>query len=132
MTSRVPFTSRPSAWRAAVTGVALIALLGVPTSLLAAQGAPSAPPVAAAKVAGSQISIQDFQFNPATVTVPVGTTVTWTNKDGEPHTVTSSTKLFSSSGLDEGESFSYTFASPGTYAYHCQLHPHMTGTIVVK
>jgi plastocyanin len=132
MTSRVPFTSKPSAWRAAVTGAALIALLGLPASLLAAQGAPSAPPVTAAKVAGSKISIENFEFSPRTVTVPVGTMVTWTNNDGEPHTVTSSAKLFSSSGLDEGESFSYTFASPGTYTYYCQLHPHMTGTIVVK
>ncbi len=79
-----------------------------------------------------EVWISSSGFDPATLTVAVGTTVTWTNNDGEPHTVTSSAKLFSSSGLEEGEGFSYTFASPGTYTYYCQLHPHMTGTIVVK
>lgn len=127
MTTREPVT-----WRAAVMGAAVIALLVLPVSVPAAQAKPSAPPVAVAKVAGPKISIENFQFSPTTVTVPVGTTVTWTNNDGELHTVTSSEKVFASAGLDAGEAFSYTFSTPGTYTYYCTLHPHMTGTIIVK
>ena len=89
-------------------------------------------PTQAAGAADIQISIENFTFNPDTVTIPVGSTVTWTNKDDEPHTVTSSENVFTSLGLDTDETFSHTFATPGTYTYYCKLHPHMTGTIVVK
>jgi len=64
--------------------------------------------------------------------VPVGTTVTWTNEDDMVHTVTSTTKVFSSSELNTGQSFSYTFTTPGTYPYFCALHPRMTATVIVK
>jgi len=80
----------------------------------------------------ARVEIMNYEFLPATLTVPLGTTVTWTNRDDEPHTVTSSEKVFASPGLDAGEAFSYTFSTPGTYAYRCALHPHMTGTIIVK
>jgi plastocyanin len=69
-------------------------------------------------VTGPQISIEGFKFSPAAVTVPVGTTVTWTNNDGELHTVTSSASVFSSAGLEQDESFSYV-RRPGTYEYYC-------------
>jgi len=79
-----------------------------------------------------QINIFNYKFDPETATVPAGTTVTWTNKDEIPHTVASSDKGFKgSSGLDTGDSYSYTFDKPGTYKYYCTLHPFMTGTIVV-
>jgi len=81
---------------------------------------------------GVRYSIDNFQFNPATLTVPVGTTVTWTNHDKDEHTVTSSTRLFSSAGLDPNETYSFRFDTPGTYAYFCALHPHMTAQIVVQ
>lgn len=132
-------TWKSSAWRAAVMGGALLALLMNATWAPAAQPSSANRPQKVAKAAATvvaaaspQITIENFKFNPATLTVPVGTTVTWTNHDGEPHTVTSSTKLFSSKGLEQGERFSYTFSTPDTYIYYCALHPHMTGTIVVK
>ena len=61
-----------------------------------------------------------------------GTTVTWDNEDDIPHTVASSAKLFKSKVLDTGDTFSFTFTTPGVYEYLCSLHPHMTGTIVVE
>ncbi len=86
----------------------------------------------AAARSGPQVTIDNFQFGPARLTVPVGTTVTWTNQDDMVHTVTSSTKAFSSQGLETGESFSHTFDKPGTYEYFCALHPRMTGSVVVQ
>jgi len=80
----------------------------------------------------AQLAIDNLQFNPPSLTVPVGTTVTWTNRDKDEHTVTSSTRLFSSAGLDPNETYSFRFDTPGTYAYFCALHPHMTAQIVVQ
>jgi plastocyanin len=79
-----------------------------------------------------QIAIEHFTFGPSTLTVAVGTTVTWVNRDDELHTATSSTGLFASPGLDTGDVFSYRFNTPGTYVYVCALHPYMTGTIIVQ
>src|SRR5579872_7232070 len=105
----------------AVTGLALMA------------GAVRAAEPAAPAANTVQINIFNYKFDPATVTVPVGTTVIWTNKDEIPHTVASSDKTFTaSSGLDTGDSYSYTFDKPGTYKYYCTLHPFMTGVIVVQ
>ncbi len=125
-------TSTIVAWRTALAGTLALSTFLLSAALPAAQAESPTPPVTVAKVAGPQIRIENFQFNPTTVTVPVGTTVTWKNDDGTLHTVTSTTKVFTSAGLDGGEVFSYTFTSPGTYTYFCKLHPHMTGTIVVK
>jgi plastocyanin len=81
-----------------------------------------------------EIKIADFSFVPSTLTIPVGTAVTWLNDDDEPHTVTSSDdpRRFRSAALDTGDRFSFTFAEAGTYAYFCSVHPHMTGKIVVR
>jgi plastocyanin len=81
-----------------------------------------------------KVAIDNFTFGPATLTVPVGTTVVWTNRDDIPHTVTSdqSPPLFRSKPLDTGDTFSNTFDKPGTYGYFCSLHPHMQGTVIVK
>jgi plastocyanin len=86
----------------------------------------------AADPTAPQVLIEQFRFAPAALTVPVGTTVTWTNKDETIHTVTSVTKVFASEGLDQGGAFSHTFTAPGTYAYSCKLHPRMTGTVIVQ
>lgn len=84
------------------------------------------------KVAGKYtVSIQDFSFQPETLNVPVGATVTWTNKDEEPHTVFSSDDVFKSKALDTDEKFSFTFERAGTYKYFCSVHPKMVATIVV-
>jgi Icc protein len=78
------------------------------------------------------IDIDNFKFGIVSLEVAPGTTVTWTNRDDVPHTVSSSTKIFKSPPLDTGEAFSYTFATIGTFEYYCSLHPRMTGRIVVK
>jgi len=66
------------------------------------------------------------------LTVPVGTTVTWTNRDDIPHTIVSTDKVFKSKVLDTDEKFSFTFAKAGTYPYFCSIHPKMTGSVVVQ
>jgi len=86
----------------------------------------------AAAPAQSQVQIDNFTFKAPVLTVKPGTTVTWTNGDDIPHTVVSKTGLFKSKVLDTGDRFSFTFAKPGQFGYYCSLHPHMTGTIVVK
>ena len=82
--------------------------------------------------ADMEIKIDNFTFNPQQIAVPVGTTVTWINHDDIPHTATSKTGLFRSKALDTDDKFSFTFTTPGSYAYFCALHPHMTGSIVVE
>jgi plastocyanin len=94
--------------------------------MLAAPSASAAPPAAAA------VAIGNFTFAPATLTVARGTTVTWANGDDIPHTVAAVDKSFRSKVLDTGDSYSFTFAKPGTYEYFCSIHPHMTGKIVVQ
>lgn len=79
----------------------------------------------------ASVEIKDFIFNPDTITVPAGTTVTWTNRDSGPHTVTSTSGIFDSGVIDHGESFSYTFQDPGTYGYYCMIHPYMKAKIIV-
>ncbi len=79
-----------------------------------------------------EVRISEFAFHPKTLEVSAGATVTWTNADGDTHTVTSSNGAFTSPALDSGETFSQTFTVPGTYNYFCALHPHMTAQVIVK
>ena len=88
--------------------------------------ATSAPPTA-----GDAISINNFAFVPATLTVPAGATVTWTNQDQEPHTVVAGDGSFRSPGLGTGATYSYTFPTAGSFDYTCSIHPFMHGTVVV-
>ena len=87
-----------------------------------------------ARAADVQVMIDNFSFSPAAVTVAAGTRVTWTNRDDIPHTVTDAAtpRAMRSAPLDTGDSFAFTFAMPGTYAYFCSLHPHMQGTVTVQ
>jgi len=81
----------------------------------------------------NKIEIKDFMFNPPTITVKSGETITWINRDEEPHTVVSVGKKFQkSSALDTDQEFTITAGEPGTYTYFCSVHPKMTGTIVVE
>jgi plastocyanin len=80
----------------------------------------------------NQVMVENFSFQPGTLTVKAGTTVTWVNHDDEPHTVNENNKTFKSGTLDTDAKFSYKFISPGTYSYFCSLHPRMTGQIIVK
>ncbi len=112
-----------SALVAAGLGAATAALLG---AVVLPGWAQTAPQPAA-------ISIDNFTFTPQTLTVKAGTTVTWTNRDDIPHGVASDNNAFArSKALDTDDSYSSTFTTPGTYKYFCYVHPHMTGTIVVK
>ena len=79
----------------------------------------------------TNITIDNFTFQPAALTVKVGTTVTWTNHDDIPHTVVSAGK-FRSKAMDSNDMFSFTFTTAGDYKYFCSLHPHMTGMITVE
>jgi plastocyanin len=105
----------------------------------AALGAAAAPLLVAtvlpvqAQNAPTAVSIDNFTFTPQTVTVKTGTTVTWTNNDDIPHGIAWMKNAFTrSKALDTDDSYSLTFTTPGTYAYFCYLHPHMTGTLVVE
>jgi 3',5'-cyclic-AMP phosphodiesterase len=84
------------------------------------------------KAGRSEVSVDNFSFAPATATVNVGSTITWTNRDDIPHTVVSTEQKFKSPALDTGEQFSHRFDTPGTYKYFCSIHPRMTGQIVVE
>ena len=88
-------------------------------------------PLGAAYAEVTNVTIDNFTFQPAQLTVKVGTTVTWTNHDDIPHLVVSAGK-FRSKTLDTDDSFSFTFTAAGDYKYFCSLHPHMTGMIKVE
>ncbi len=109
----------------------IAAALGAATAtMLAAVVIPTAAQNAAP---GGAVSIDNFTFTPASLTVKAGTTVTWTNKDDIPHGIAAANNEFKKSkALDTDDSFSFTFTTPGSYKYFCYLHPHMTGTIVVE
>jgi len=106
----------------ASTLLAGILMMSVVADLARAAPAPST----------AAVSIDNFTFKAPVVTVRPGTTVTWTNGDDIPHTVVSKDGVFKSKVLDTGDRFSFTFAKTGQFSYFCSLHPHMTGTIIVK
>jgi plastocyanin len=81
--------------------------------------------------AHTSVAIKDYAFQKQVITVPAGTTVSWTNSDDDPHTVTADDKSFDSKGLGNGDSWTHTFTKPGKYTYHCSAHPFMKGTIIV-
>ena len=80
----------------------------------------------------TQVVIKDFMFHPTNLTIKAGVTLTWVNRDEEPHTVTSDTGLFRSGAMDTNETFAFKFDKPGTYHFLCSIHPQMVGTIVVE
>jgi plastocyanin len=85
----------------------------------------------AGRAEDAKIRIANFTFDPPTLTVKAGTTVTWVNADDIPHVVSEKNGTFRSSALDTDETFTQTFASAGTVEYFCAIHPHMTGKIIV-
>ena len=80
----------------------------------------------------SSVTIDNFSFSPTPITVPVGTTLTWTNHDDVPHTVVADDQQFKSKALDTDEKFSHTFTKPGTYSYFCSIHPKMVAKVIVE
>jgi plastocyanin len=118
--------TRKHVWVAGLVAPVMIAvlLLSVGSPAVTADDKPSA--------ANAEVKIDNFVFGPETLTVPVGATVTWTNKDDIPHTVVSTDGVFKSKVRDTDEKFSYTFTKAGTYPYYCSVHPKMTGKVVVQ
>ena len=100
------------------------AIIAASTLAAAAVAAASVPPV--------HIAIENYAFKAPAITVPVGSTVIWKNGDDDPHTVTADGGSFDSSGLANGDTYSRQFTKPGSYPYHCKLHPFMKGVVVVK
>jgi plastocyanin len=114
-----------------VRSALVAAALGAATATMLA--AVALPTWAQNAAPAGAVSIDNFTFTPASLTVKAGTTVTWTNRDDIPHGIASSDNGFKKSkALDTDDSYSFTFTTPGTFKYFCYIHPHMLGTIVVE
>jgi plastocyanin len=141
--------SRGSIRRASVTGRPLIAVIVAAVVTIGAAAfalgrgvasdsgetttvAATTAPAPQGSAAAAPVTIQDFAFSPETVTVKVGSAITWTNGDGFAHSVKSGDGSFVSQDLQQGQSYTATFAAPGTFAYVCGIHNSMTGTVVVE
>jgi plastocyanin len=120
-------------------------VLGIAALLIAACSQPQAAPSGAASlgdavptseaiIAGDDraVSIKDSKFEPATLTIEVGQSVTWTNADSTAHTAAGDKKEWDSGNLENGKSFTHTFTAPERYTYSCSIHPTMKGTILVQ
>jgi plastocyanin len=116
--------TKKTLWLASLPAPVLIALL------LLFAGSPRVK--ANDQSSAAEVKIDNFSFGPQTVTVPVGATVTWINRDDIPHTVVSTDGVFKSKVRDTDEKFSYTFTKAGTYPYFCSVHPKMTGQVIVQ
>lgn len=122
-------TPRPVLANSASAATAVMNAEPTPASAARA-GAPAGE--AATPATADTITIQNFAYSPATVTVKAGTTLTWTNKDADPHTVTSMNGgPLRSQPLNTGDTYRYTFTTPGRFEYLCTIHPFMTATVVV-
>lgn len=104
----------------------------LPRAPLLAAAVLALAPMPGARGGEVRVTIDNFTFTPAEVTVAPGTTVTWVNNDDIPHTVVEEKRAFRSRVLDTEDKFSFTFDTAGDYAYFCSLHPHMTGKVIVK
>ncbi|HLZ70764.1 MAG TPA: cupredoxin family copper-binding protein [Dehalococcoidia bacterium] len=142
-TSAQPASTQPAAAVVSGTGATAVPSAGAAAALTTPAASASAPataapatPSATAPAAGGAgaeqaVTISGFAFAPATLRVPVGATVTWTNKDAVTHTVTPDAEGITDRQLAAGAAVSQTFTTPGTFSYHCSIHPFMKGTIIV-
>jgi plastocyanin len=85
-----------------------------------------------AKPGPNQVFIRNYAFNPSTITISPGTTLTWENKDLGDHTSSSDSSVWDSGHISPKSSYTFTFTTPGTYTYHCNIHTSMHGTVIVK
>ena len=115
---------RPRTWLLSAVGATALLAAALPDLTAAGQGVAAASP--------ATVTIDNFAFAPATLTVTAGTTVTWKNDDDSPHRIGDKNGTFKSAALDTDDTFSHTFAAPGEYPYICTIHPYMVGTIIVK
>jgi len=126
-----------------LTGLIVAAALAIgacsgsssPTGAPPSAAPPASVPASAAGGGGggtaSAVTIQNFAFNPATISVKVGTKVTWTNQDSAGHTVTFDTGSDTSDTLATSATYDHTFDAAGSFTYHCKIHPTMKGTVTV-
>jgi amicyanin len=126
--------------------VHLVMLLGIMIISITAAGCTGYPQIPGSTTTpqtpvpgGTTVTIQNFAFSPPTMTISQGTTVTWMNQDTAPHQVVNDASgsnaegaIFKSPVIPQGGSYSFTFNIPGTYPYHCSIHPTMKGTITVR
>ena len=133
--------ARPLLLAGLLASAAALAACGGSGSATAAPAASAAPSAAASDAApseapaaggGDAVTIANFAFGPASLPVAAGSTVTWTNNDSAAHTVTADDGSFDSSNIAAGATFSQTFDTAGTFAYHCNIHPNMKATIEVQ
>jgi plastocyanin len=115
----------------AVAFVLLMSACGGSSSATPMPSGGSSAPASGPAVHTDHVSIKNFAFAPFTITVVVGTTVTWTNEDGVAHDIFASSAGFKSPVLNQGDAATHTFSKPGTYHYICSIHPFMHGTVVV-
>lgn len=110
-----------------------IGSLGVGAAILALAAGPLTAPALADTVGVSMTepTAQHYAFTSSSLTVPAGSSVTWTNRTGAPHTVTANGGAFGSGLLTQNQTFQFTFSHPGTYTYYCTVHPYMHGSIIV-
>jgi plastocyanin len=121
-----------------VLGIILLSGCTIPTmtsttmTSMSSSSSSSSSATTTASSSSASVLIQNFAFMPKSLTVRVGTIVTWTNQDSTSHTVTSdSGSELNSAHIAPGQTYSHTFAQAGTFLYHCAIHPSMTATVVV-
>jgi amicyanin len=133
-----PSTGPPPSVNFGASGGASVGMPGM--SVMPQHPAPASQTGSLAPAAGTpqtggatapEVSITNFAFAPATLTVKRGDTVTWANHDEEPHTIVAGDGSFHSPGMDTNATYSYTFNTPGSFDYVCSIHPFMRGTVVV-
>jgi len=115
----------PSAPVLAIAVLAVLSAAALPTP------EPRGAAAEAAAVRTVTIRIANFEFSPSLITVPAGTQVIWVNGDDDAHDIIGDGGAFRSTPMDTGDHYAFTFTRPGTYGYHCGLHPHMVGKVVV-
>jgi plastocyanin len=121
-----------AALRIVAAGVLGVGSLGAATTAAYAVPPPTTVAPTAPAPHRATVEIKDFMYAPRTLTIAAGTTVTWRNRDAEPHTVRGTDELVRSGALDQDETYSVRFDKPGTYRYGCSIHPQMMGTIIVQ
>jgi plastocyanin len=129
---RFEFQGEEKVMRGKFARIGLASVVVALLSMFAAAGRVGGAAAQDKVAATAEVKIDNFSFGPTALTVPVGTTVTWTNRDDIPHTVVSTDGVFKSKALDTDDKFSFVFTKVGTYPYFCSIHPKMTGTVVVQ
>jgi plastocyanin len=126
--SKKAATPTPAAATKAPPATATPGMTMTPTTIIPTATAGPSPTAAT----GTSVTIRDFQFTPANITIKVGDTVTWTNDGPSVHTVTADDGSFDSGDLSVGKTFSHRFQTAGSFGYHCSIHPFMTATVIVQ